>query len=308
MAIITASLLEALRTGFKKTFEDAYASMKATTFYTDVSTIVPSTTASETYGWLGDFPDLREWVGDRVVKDMKESGYQIVNKEWESTVGVKRPQIEDDNLGIYTPMVQSMGHSAARHPDILIAELIKNGNANVCYDGQYFFDTDHPVYPNHDSTGTAATVSNYDVPGTNPGITWYLLDTSRPLRPFIFQERKRPEFEAKTDPRTSDAVFTSNQFQYGVYARHNVGYGFWQCAYASRQVLNSDNLDAAMQAMMEFTADGGRPLGIMPNLLVVPPALRSAANKTVEVMLGDGGASNPNYKAVEVRVIPWLAG
>jgi len=80
MAIITASLLEALRTGFKKTFEDAYASMKATTFYTDVSTIVPSTTASETYGWLGDFPDLREWVGDRVVKDMKESGYQIVNK------------------------------------------------------------------------------------------------------------------------------------------------------------------------------------------------------------------------------------
>jgi len=168
--------------------------------------------------------------------------------------------------------------------------------------GPYIFASN----PNHDGTGTPATVANYD-DNAGSGTPWYLFDTSRPLKPFIFQERKRPEFEVKTDPRTSDAVFTSNQFQCGVYARHNVGYGFWQCAYASRKTLNSDNLDAAIQAMMEFTADGGRPLGIMPNLLVVPPALRSAANKTVEVMLGGGGASNPNYKAVEVKVIPWLA-
>lgn len=308
MAIITAALLEALRTGFRREFNAAYEAMRATTFYADVATTVPSTTGSETYGWLGDFPDLREWVGDRVVKDMKESGYQIVNKEWESTVGVKRPQIEDDNLGIYRPMVQAMGQAAARHPDILIAGLMKNGASQLCYDGQNFFDTDHPVYPNHDGTGAAATVSNYD-DGTSgtPGPAWYLLDTSRPLRPFIFQERQKPEFEAKTDPRTSDAVFTSNLYQYGAYARHNVGFGFWQCAYMSKAPLTGDTLDAAMQAMMEFKADGGRPLGIMPNLLVVPPALRAAANKTVKVMLGEGGASNANYEAVEVKVVPWLA-
>jgi len=304
MAIITAALLNALRTGFKKTFDDAFNTMRAESFYADVATVVPSTTASETYGWLGDFPDLREWVGDRVVKDMKESGYQIVNKEWESTVGVKRPQIEDDNLGIYTPMVQAMGHSAARHPDRMIADLIKTGDANLCYDGQNFFDIDHPVYPNHDGTGVAATIANM-VAGVGPA--WYLLDTTRPLKPFIFQERMKPEFEAKTDPRNSDAVFTSNQFQYGVYSRHNVGYGFWQCAFMSKDTLNGDNLDAAIAAMMAFKADGDRPLGITPNLLVVPPALRAAANKTVKVMLTDGGASNANYEAVDVKVVPWLA-
>lgn len=304
MAIITAALLQALRTGFAKAFNDAYATMKATTFYTDVATIVPSSTASETYGWLGDFPDMREWIGDRVVKDMKESGYQITNKTWESTVGVSRDSIEDDNLGIYTPMIQAMGHTAARRPDLMIADLMKTGTANLCYDGQNFFDTDHPVYPNHDGTGVAATVSNF-TDGVNPA--WFLLDTSRPLKPFIFQERRKPTFEAKTDPGKSDTVFISNKYLYGVDARDNAGYGFWQCAYMSKDVLNSDNLDAAIQAMMEFKADGNRPLGIMPNLLVVPPALRSAANKTVKVMLGDGGASNPNYEAVDVKVVPWLA-
>lgn len=302
--IITAAVLQALRTGFKKTFNDAYATMKATTFYTDVSTIVSSSTASETYGWLGDFPDMIEWVGDRTVKDMKESGYTIANKDWESTVGVKATQIEDDNLGMFTPMVEAMGHAAARKPDQLIAALIKAADATTCYDGQYFFDTDHPVYPNHDGTGVAATVSNMQA---GVGVPWYLLDTTRPLKPFIFQERKKPRFEAKTDPKTSDSVFITNKYMYGADARFNVGYGFWQCAYMSKAALTSDNLDLAIQAMMEFKGDGDRPLGITPNLLVIPPAHRSAANKTIKVMLGDGGASNPNYKAVDVKVVPWLA-
>lgn len=306
MAIITAALLEALRVGFKRQFDDTFRTMRADTFFADVATTVPSTTKSETYGWLGDFPDLREWVGDRVVKDMKESGYSISNKEWESTVGVGRPQIEDDNLGIYGPMIQAMAQSAARHPDILISSLMNTGEASLCYDGQNFFDTDHPVYPEHDGIGVAATVSNYDDGGGAPGPAWYLLDTSRPLRPFIFQERMKPEFEAKTDPKTSDVVFTSNKFQYGTYARHNVGYGFWQCAYKSKAPLNGDTLDAAISAMMGFKADGDRPMGIMPNLLVVPGTLRSAANKTVKVMLGEGGASNANYEAVDVLVSRWL--
>ena len=42
-------------------------------------------------------------------------------------------------------------------------------------------------------------------------------------------------------------------------------------------------------------------------MLVVPPALRSAANKTVKVMLGEGGASNANYNAVEVLDTDWVA-
>lgn len=307
MAIITAPLLAALRTGLKKTFQEAFTSARAASFYGDVATTVPSSTASETYGWLGDFPDLREWVGERVVKDMKESGYQIQNKDWESTVGVKRPHIEDDNLGIYTPMVQSMGHAAARHPDRLIAQLMKAGASTTCYDGQYFFDTDHPVYANHDGTGAASTVSNYDAGTDGNGTPWFLLDTTRPLRPFIFQERKKPEFESKTDPSNSDVVFNSNEFRYGVYARHNVGFGLWQTAYMSRAALTSDSFDAAVAQMMSVKADGDRPMGISPNILVVPPALRADAHKVIKAITLDGGASNTNYDAVKVLVTPWLA-
>lgn len=304
MAMITSASLTALRIGLQKHFNDAFTAADAASFWREVATLVPSTTAGETYGWLGDFPDLREWIGARVVKDMKESAYTIANKTWESTVGIGRDQFEDDNLGIYTPMVQSMGQSAGRHPDVLMAGLMKGGDASLCYDGQYFFDTDHPVYPNVDGTGVAAVVSNHQ---GGAGTPWYLLDCSRPLKPFIFQQRRKAEFEAKQDPSTSDNVFNLNRFDFGASARHNVGFGLWQCGFLSKQTLNQVNFDAAFAAMMGFKADGGRPLGIMPTHLVVPPALRSDANATIEAMLTANGGSNTNYKAVKVIVSPWLA-
>lgn len=302
--IITSAALNAIRTGFQTIFNEHFTAAQAASLYQEIATTVPSTDASETYGWLADFPAMREWIGARVVKDMKESGYTITNKEWESTVGVLRPNIEDDKLGIYKPLVQAMAEAAARNPDILLAALIKVADATACFDGQYYFDTDHPVYANHDGTGAVTTVSNH---GGGAATPWYLLDTSRPLKPFIFQERKKPELEAKMDPSTSDSVFTNNRFDFGAYARHNVGFGFWQCAYMSKQVLNEVNFNAAYAALMSFKADGGRPLGNVPNVLLVPPALRADANAVVEAALTANGGSNTNHKVVKVIVSPWLA-
>lgn len=306
MPMITNATLTALRTLVRTEFASAYEAMRAQSFYGRVAMTVPSTTKSNTYDWLGDFPTLREWVGDRVVKDMRELAYQIQNKTFEATVGIQRTDIEDDNLGTYAPRVRRMGQSAAEHPDLMIAALLAGGESALCYDGQNFFDVDHPVRANHDGTGATTLVSNYDAGGGSPGPAWYLLDTRDEFRPFIFQERTRPELETKEDPSQSDTVFMKDQYLYGIRYRCNAGYGFWQKAYKSRAALNSTTLDAAIAAMMQFKADGGRPLGIRPTLLVVPPALRSAANQTVEVMLTTGGASNPNYKAVEVLVTPWL--
>lgn len=307
MPMITNATLTALRTLVRTEFAGAYEAMRAQSFYGRVAMTVPSTTKSNTYDWLGDFPTLREWVGDRVVKDMKELAYQIQNKTFEATVGIARTDIEDDNLGTYGPRIRRMGQSAAQHPDLMIAALLAGGESALCYDGQNFFDTDHPVRANHDGTGATETVSNYDAGGGSPGPAWYLLDTRDEFRPFIFQERTRPELETKEDPAQSDTVFIKDQYLYGIRYRCNAGYGFWQKAYKSRAALNGTTLDAAIAAMMQFKADGGRPLGINPSLLVVPPALRSAANKTVNVMFGEGGASNSNYQAVEVMVTPWLA-
>lgn len=301
--IVTAASVAALQVGFKKNFQDAFNATRPESDFNKVATVITSTSKSETYGWLGKFPKMREWIGDRQIKDMEAHGYSILNKDFEAIVGVDRNDIEDDNLGVYAPLMQEMGLSAAQQPDDLTFGLLGNGATELYYDGQYFFDTDHPSY---DKTGAAITVANVDTSGgVNP--YWYLLDTTRPLKPLVFQERKKAQFIAKTDPNTSDTVFTSKTFQFGADARCNVGFGLWQMAYASNTTLNGDNLDAAIEAMRELKDINGRPLGIKPSLLVVWPKLRSAANKTVKVMLGDGGASNANYEAVDVLDTAWLA-
>lgn len=61
---------------------------------------------------------------------------------------------------------------------------------------------------------------------------WFLLCTNRPLKPFIYQERKKIKFVSKTDER-DDNVFMRNEYLYGADGRSNAGYGFWQMAYGS---------------------------------------------------------------------------
>lgn len=302
MAIITPQLITALRTGYSKAFQDALS--QTPTDWQKVATRVPSSNTSNTYGWLGQFPKLREWIGDRVIKDMSAQGYQITNKLFEATVAVKRTDIEDDNVGIYTPLFAEMGRAAAAHPDELVFGLLAAGESSLCYDGQNFFDTDHPVYPNVDGTGTATTVSNF-VAGT-AGQPWYLLDCSRSLKPLIFQERSRPELESLTSTQ-DEGVFMRDEYRFGVRYRCNAGVGFWQMAFKSTDTLDASSFNEAVAMMMSIKADGGRPLGIRPTHLVVPPALRAAALEIVEAQLINGGNSNPNYKAVKVIVSPWVA-
>jgi len=301
MAIITPALITSLRTGFSKAFQDALTATP--TDWAKVATRVPSSSASNTYGWLGQFPTLREWMGDRVLKNMAAQAYQVQNKLFEGTVAVKRTDIEDDNVGIYTPLFAEMGRAAATHPDQLVFGLLKTAHTVNCYDGQFFFDTDHPVYPNVDGTGTATQVSNVQA-GT--GAAWYLLDTSRALKPLIFQERTQPELEALTSTQ-DEAVFMRDEYRYGIRYRCNAGLGFWQMAFKSQADLTAANFNAAMAAMMSLKADGGRPLGIKPTVLVVPPSLRAAAIEIVKNERLANGASNPNFGVVDLIVSPWLA-
>lgn len=302
--MVTAASLTALQVGFKKNFQDAFTATRPDADFTRVATVINSTSKSETYGWLGKFPKMREWVGDRVIKDMEAKGYTITNKDFEATVGVDRNDIEDDNLGVYGPLMQEMGVSAAQQPDDLTFGLMAQGTAETCYDGQYFFDTDHPSF---NQNGDVMPVSNVDASGAAGNPWWYLLDVTRPLKPMVYQERKKPQFVSKTDPQNSDHVFMKKEFLYGVDARCNVGFGLWQMAYASNAALDGNSLDAAIEKMRGLRDSNGRPLGIKPSLLVVGPKLRSAANKTVKVMLGEGGASNANYEAVDVLDTPWVA-
>lgn len=290
--ILNQSTLASLYTGFKASFQAGFAA--TTSLWQRVATLVPSTTRSNDYSWLGQFPLLREWVGDRQVKNISQFDYSIKNKKFEATISVKRDDIDDDQYGIYAPLFQSMGNAAASHPDELIFTLLAAAFTTPCYDKQYFIDTDHPV--------GGSTVSNS---GGGSGAPWFLLDTTRPLKPLIFQKRRDYALKAKTDPN-DDNVFMRDEYLYGTDARANAGFGFWQMAYGAKITLDATAFEAGFKAMELFKSDEGRPLNIKPNLLVVGPSNRAAAKALIEVDRLASGASNPNYKAVEVLVVPWL--
>lgn len=297
--IINRTNIANLQVGYRSTFQKAFSAGE--TLYTRVSTVVPSSTATEAYPWLGQLPRIREWIGERVVRSITTEGYQLTNKPFEQTVTVPRTAIEDDTYGVYSPLIGAMGEAARVFPDELVFGALAKGFAANCYDGQYFFDTDHPV---RQEDGSIATVSNMQA---GAGAPWFLLDVSKIVKPLIFQDRKKFEFVAKDDPQSSDDVFMRNEFIYGVYGRMAAGYAFWQLAFGSKATLDKANFDAAYDAMASLKGDEGRPLGVKPGLLVIPPQLRNNANEIVAVQRLVNGADNPNFKIVDVMIAPWLA-
>ncbi len=173
--IITSENIDLAFRGFKTLYTDAYT--KAPVYYDKIAMTVPSSARNEAYGWLGQFPQLREWLdGEREVKSLTAHGFTINNRKFESTIAFGRDDFSDDRLGIFKPMVSEMGHRARQHPDELVFAMLANGFATTCYDGQNFFDTDHPA---KDSAGDDVTVSNV-ANGTEE--SWFLLDTMRPIK------------------------------------------------------------------------------------------------------------------------------
>ena len=123
--IINPQNLRGIYTGFNTLFTQAFSSQQPT--YERIATVVPSTTDSETYAWLGDIPGMKEWIGDREIQNLTGSDYTIKNKDFELTVGVDRNAIEDDKIGLYRPSIQMLGESAAMHPDELVYDLRMGG-------------------------------------------------------------------------------------------------------------------------------------------------------------------------------------
>ncbi|EAS1999540.1 Mu-like prophage major head subunit gpT family protein [Salmonella enterica] len=305
--IITPASITALMTSFRKDFQGGLTA--APSQYQQIAMTVPSSSKSNTYGWLGQFPSLREWVGKRVIKQMQAHGYVINNKTYEGTVGIPRDDFEDDNLGVYGPIFAEMGRAAGVQPDELIFSLLKEGFSQPCYDGQNFFDAEHPVYPEVDGTGDAVNVSNIFKQAEDwKGTPWYLLDCSRAVKPLIFQDRRKAELVTKTQI-DDDHVFMENEVLFGASARRAVGFAFWQMAVAMQADLNLDNLWTGWQMMRGFNADGGKKLGLKPTHLVVPTQLEKAATQLLErelITTQNGTASNEMKGKLKLVVADYL--
>jgi phage major head subunit gpT-like protein len=108
------------------------------------------------------------------------------------------------------------------------------------------------------------------------------------------------------DKDTDDNVFDRDEYVYGTDARMNVGFGFWQQAWGSKQALDAAHYETARVALTGMKGDYGRPLGINPNLLVVGASNEKAARSVVASLLVNGGETNPWAGTAEVLVVPWL--
>jgi phage major head subunit gpT-like protein len=296
--IVNADVLASVYTAFTTVFNNAF---KATETWADrVAMTVPAKTRIMDYKFLLDFPMVREWIGDRQISSLEPKAFQIENKDWEATIEIERNDIEDEQLGLYNPIVAALAEEAKRHPEKLIAALLKAGSSTPCYDGKNFFATDHPV--------GSDTASNYDA-GT--GAAWYLVDTARAIKPFIFQLRRGVQL-VRMDRPDDEHAFMRKKFRYGVDYRGAAAYGLWQMAYCSTQELTPTYYATARTAMMSMVNGQGAPLGVRPNLLLVPPALEAEAREILQAqfIIGDpsaGGAkSNIWQGTADLLVVPEL--
>jgi phage major head subunit gpT-like protein len=295
---ISVSLPEARTTfsmAFKKGLENPIPTM-----YQSLATVTSSSGASTKYPIMGQLTGMREWIGPRVYEDFSRYAYELTNKTFEKSVEVPIDAMEDDQLEGYAGIAEQIGEQARLWPDDLVLDAIQNGGSRLCFDGQFFFDTDHPVDPGNSGSSTyantftskalsssnfgdvlktmqqvvgrdgrpmgfgrngglvllvppglrevgkqiveaeylangATNVNNgaaklvvwdrlYDASVAATATNWYLLDTSRSIKPFIFQQRLAPKMTSMT-AANDEGVFEQNAYRWGLKSRGAAGYG-----------------------------------------------------------------------------------
>ena len=118
-----------------------------------VSNLFGSDQASETYPFLGQVPRFREWVGGRQAKGLLGSSVTITNKHYEATIEVALRDLRRDKTPQLQARMTEFAQEGDAHWGTLLSALILAAPSTVCYDGQFFFDTDH-------SEGSSGTQDN----------------------------------------------------------------------------------------------------------------------------------------------------
>jgi phage major head subunit gpT-like protein len=119
----------------------------------DLTFKIDSSQDEEKHVWLGMPPQLREWVGGKQAKQFRDFEYSITNKDFESTIEYHERDLSEDKTGQLQARINQHVERVQAHPAKLLSTLIQNGESTLCYDGQYYFDTDH-------SEGDSGTQSN----------------------------------------------------------------------------------------------------------------------------------------------------
>lgn len=127
------------------------------------------TEVAERYPWLGQAPVPREFVGPRQTKQLRVDAYEIRNKRWETSLEFPLQHWNNDKTGQIMVRVDDAAARYETHKARLLSQLIIAGESTACYDGQYFFDTDHAESGSAQSNDLSVDISA--LPCTNHGST-----------------------------------------------------------------------------------------------------------------------------------------
>lgn len=297
MPFTQAQIIEALTVGANAAFTKGLNTVEPQ--WSKIATKVPSSGSAEFYGWLKDLPGIKEWTGDRMLKQLGSYGYQIENKTYEASIKIKRDDLDDDKIGKYSVLAGAWGKQAALFPDKECYGLLAKGFSTLCFDGQNYFDTDHPYGEGSDTYSNV--VGN---PATDSGAPWFLVDDTQLLLPIIYQERRAMKLDFVG--AESEYAWFNNMVAQGVDGRAGFGFSFPQIAIGSKAALTEDNFAAGKEMLASAVKDDGTPLGTMATVLVVGPSNEAAARKIVSREFLDNGASNIYYQNVEIVVSRFL--
>ena len=320
--MINAEILETLWRQLSSAFQGAYTIGEDKAVDAFVTSMALSTRTMR-FDFLGDSYEMRKWVGPRIARQLKSFEYEVGYEEYELTHKVLRRDIIDHIVGPYNLAAFSGGTGAALLKPRLVSEALDEGNARLCYDGQFFFDTDHPV----GEEGEATTASNYfNAGGAQAAHPWYLMDlsASRPVKPIIALTREEAtyvSYQNLSDP----SVFYNKEFIFGAQKSMGTAYGLWQTAARCEADMTVNKIIEIDTAMSELTGDNknenGRrkKLGIKPTHIVHGRSQRERVKALLNTPLittftGDvmaPGASdtvkqNPIYQGYTALEVTWL--
>jgi len=145
---------------------------------------IPSTSSQNKHAWLNQIPQVREWLGDRVVNNIQSNSLTVVNRKFESTIEMTREEIEDDEHGVYANLAGIMGNNARDFPDELLVEALLNGQTDTWADGTAVF-SDSRTYGSNTIDNLTTTVFDEDGDGFNAAYALmmnYLGHNNKPLR------------------------------------------------------------------------------------------------------------------------------
>ena len=286
------TLERGLRANFMQAFDNGESPQ-------EVMPLILQTTSDgqdEKYGWLGQAPNLEEWIDERKLHGLYDFDYTLTNVDYEATLKVSKNTLKDDRLGATKTRINDLARKAKLHPRKLFFDKIIAGTSDLCYDGQAFFSNSHSegdsgtqdnllagagtslanlktgfqaaeaammgfvddrgeplnegamdlyvVCPAQLKASFRELMTSIQIGSSSNALKgafklisssrladvddWYLLDASGVLKPFIWQNRQNPEFNALEG--NSTAGFMSKYWYYGIDYRAVMGYGLWQKA------------------------------------------------------------------------------